>query len=228
MHVLLVDDHAFVCAGLKATLSEELPNIKVTTTDHGDTALTILAKNEIDLAIVDLFMPFGAGGFDFIEMLCESYPKLPLIVLSASESPAHIRKCLDFGVAGFVTKSAPKEALFEAIAKALVGERYVPESLIESMPEVARVIDEVHSGADIDIISGLVTHRQMDILLRITQGRSNKQIARELDLSENTVKVHVSAMLRALGLSNRTQAGILGQKLGLADSTDSTDTSKYI
>jgi DNA-binding NarL/FixJ family response regulator len=65
----------------------------------------------------------------------------------------------------------------------------------------------------------------MDILLRITQGRSNKQIARELDLSENTVKVHVSAMLRALGLSNRTQAGILGQKLGLADSTD---TSKYI
>ena len=92
------------------------------------------------------------------------------------------------------------------------------------MPEVARVIDEVDSGADIDIISALVTDRQMDILLRITQGRSNKQIARELDLSENTVKVHVSAMLRALGLSNRTQAGILGQKLGLAEPSD---TNKY-
>lgn len=221
MHVLIVDDHAFVCVGLKATLSEEFKNIEVTTTDHGDTALTILAKNTIDLAIVDLFMPGGAGGFNFIEMLCESYPKLPLIVLSASENPAHIRKCLDFGVAGFVTKSAPKDALFDAIAKAMVGERYVPASLIDSMPEVARVIDEVDSGADLEIIAKLVTQRQMDILLRITLGRSNKLIARELDLSENTVKVHVSAMLRALGLSNRTQAGILGQKLGLSETSAS-------
>ncbi|MCT2530309.1 response regulator transcription factor [SAR92 clade bacterium H921] len=222
MHVLIVDDHAFVCVGLKATLSEEFDGIKVTTTDHGDTALTILLQNNVDLAIVDLFMPGGAGGFSFIEMLCESYPQLPLIVLSASENPAHIRKCLDFGVAGFVTKSAPKEALFEAIAKALVGERYVPASLIDSMPEVARVMDEVDSGADIEIIAGLVTQRQMDIWLRITQGRSNKQIARELNLSENTVKVHVSAMLRALGLSNRTQAGILGQKLGLSETSESS------
>jgi len=221
MHVLIVDDHAFVCVGLKATLSEEFDNIEVTTTDHGDTALTILSQNTIDLAIVDLFMPGGAGGFNFIEMLCESYPKLPIIVLSASENPAHIRKCLDFGAAGFVTKSAPKDALFEAISMALKGERYVPASLVESMPEVARVMDEVDSGADIEIIAGLVTQRQMDILLCITQGRSNKQIARELDLSENTVKVHVSAMLRALGLSNRTQAGILGQKLGLSDTSAS-------
>ena len=82
------------------------------------------------------------------------------------------------------------------------------------------MIDEVDSGADIEIISGLVTHRQMDILALITHGRSNKQIARELDLSENTVKVHVSAILRALGLSNRTQVGILGQKLGLSESPD--------
>ena len=82
------------------------------------------------------------------------------------------------------------------------------------------MIDEVDSGADIEIISGLITHRQMDILTLITHGCSNKQIARELDLSENTVKVHVSAMLRALVLSNRTQAGILGQKLGLSESQD--------
>ncbi len=220
MNILIVDDHAFVCVGLKATLLEEFDNIDVTTTDHGDTALSILEQNTIDLAIVDLFMPGGAGGFNFIEMLCEKYPKLPLIVLSASENLAHIRKCLDFGVAGFVTKSAPKQALFEAISKALAGERYVPKSLVESMPEVARVIDEVDSGADIEIISGLITHRQMDILRLITQGHSNKQIARGLDLSENTVKVHVSAMLRALGLNNRTQAGILGQKLGLTETTD--------
>jgi len=215
MHVLIVDDHAFVCVGLKATLLEEYNGLDVTTTDHGDTALTILAQEDIDLVIVDLFMPGAGGGFNFIAMLCESYPDLPVIVLSASENPAHIRKCMDFGAIGFVTKSAPKDALFEAISRALKGERYVPESLREGVPGVAKVIDEVDSGADIDVVAGQMTKRQLEILRRITQGRSNKQIARELDLSENTVKVHVSAMLRALGLANRTQAGILGQKLGL-------------
>lgn len=217
MHVLIIDDHDFVCAGLKVTLVEKYKQIEVTTSNHGDLALDILASTAIDLVIVDLFMPGGAGGFNFIEMLCEHYPDLPIIVLSASENPAHIRKCLDYGVAGFVTKSAPKEALFEAMSKALLGERYVPQSLIDTLPNVARVIDEVDSGADIDTILRLITHRQMDILKGVTKGRSNKQIARDLNLSENTVKVHVSAMLKALGLTNRTQAGILGQKLGVSD-----------
>lgn len=217
MHVLIIDDHAFVCAGLKVTLTEEFKQIEVSTSNHGDLALDILASAVVDMVIVDLFMPGGAGGFNFIEMLCERYPDLPILVLSASENPAHIRKCLDYGVAGFVTKSAPKEALFEAMSKALLGERYVPRSLIETMPNVARVIDEVDSGADIDTILRLITHRQMDILKGVTKGRSNKQIARDLTLSENTVKVHVSAMLKALGLTNRTQAGILGQKLGVSD-----------
>ena len=86
-----------------------------------------------------------------------SYPDIPIIVLSASENPAHIRKCLDYGITGFVTKSAPKDALFEAISRALKGERYIPDSLRESMPDVAKVMDEVDTGADIEIISGLIT-----------------------------------------------------------------------
>jgi DNA-binding NarL/FixJ family response regulator len=140
--------------------------------------------------------------------------------LSASENSAHIKKCFELGVTGFVTKSAPKEALFEAIEKVLDGDQYVPKYLIEAVPEVARVIDEVDSGVNIEIIAELITDRQFDILNCISRGHSNKQIARELDLSENTVKVHVSAMLKSLGLSNRTQAGILGQKLGLVESVD--------
>jgi DNA-binding NarL/FixJ family response regulator len=220
MHILIVDDHAFVCAGLKATLLDTLDNIQVTTTERGEEVLSILAKNTIDLIILDLFMPGGYGGFGLIGLLHEKYPLLPIIVLSASENSAHIRKCLERGVTGFVTKSAPKESLFEAITKALNGEQYVPKYLIEALPEVARVIDEVDSGANVEIIAELITDRQFDILSCISRGHSNKQIARELDLSENTVKVHVSAMLKSLGLSNRTQAGILGQKLGLAESVD--------
>ena len=220
MHILIVDDHAFVCAGLKATLLDTLDDIQVTTTERGEEVLSILGKEDIDLIILDLFMPGGYGGFGLISLLHERYPCLPLIVLSASENSTHIRKCFELGVTGFVTKSAPIEALIEAIAKALEGERYVPKYLIESVAEVARVFDEVDSGVNVEIIAELITERQFDILSCISRGHSNKQIARELELSENTVKVHVSAMLKSLGLSNRTQAGILGQKLGLAESVD--------
>ena len=220
MHILIVDDHAFVCAGLKATLLDTLDDIQVTTTVRGEEVLSILGKEDIDLIILDLFMPGGYGGFGLISLLHERYPCLPIIVLSASENSTHIRKCFELGVTGFVTKSAPKEALIEAIAKAVEGERYVPKYLIESVAEVARVFDEVDSGVNVEIIAELITERQFDILSCISRGHSNKQIARELELSENTVKVHVSAMLKSLGLSNRTQAGILGQKLGLAESVD--------
>jgi DNA-binding NarL/FixJ family response regulator len=220
MHILIVDDHAFVCAGLKATLLGTLDDIQVTTTERGEEVLSILDKKEIDLIILDLFMPGGYGGFGLISLLHERFPCLPIIVLSASENSTHIRKCFELGVTGFVTKSAPKEALIEAIGKALIGERYVPKYLIESVAEVARVFDEVDSGVNVEIIAELITERQFDILNCISRGHSNKQIARELALSENTVKVHVSAMLKSLGLSNRTQAGILGQKLGLAESVD--------
>ncbi|MGB2172411.1 MAG: response regulator [Porticoccaceae bacterium] len=220
MHILIVDDHAFVCAGLKATLLDTLDDIEVTTTQRGDEVLSIVTNKGIDLIILDLFMPGGYGGFGLIGLLHDRYPLIPIIVLSASENSAHIKKCFELGVTGFVTKSAPKEALFEAITKVLDGDQYVPKYLIEAVPEVARVIDEVDSGVNIEIIAELITDRQFDILSCISRGHSNKQIARELDLSENTVKVHVSAMLKSLGLSNRTQAGILGQKLGLAESVD--------
>ena len=220
MHILIVDDHAFVCAGLKATLLDRLDDIEVTTTQRGDEVLSIVTNKGIDLIILDLFMPGGYGGFGLIGLLHDRYPCIPIIVLSASENSAHIKKCFELGVTGFVTKSAPKEALFEAIEKVLDGDQYVPKYLIEAVPEVARVIDGVDSGVNIEIIAELITDRQFDILNCISRGHSNKQIARELDLSENTVKVHVSAMLKSLGLSNRTQAGILGQKLGLAESVD--------
>ncbi len=218
MNILIVDDHAFVCEGLKATLTEQFDEFEVTTTINCDDAMSILSDQTIDLMILDLFMPGGSGGFSFISAIRERHPNLPLIVLSASENSTHIRKCFELGVTGFVTKSAPKESLFEAILKAINGEQFVPKYLIESVPEVAKVVDEVDSGVNIEIISELITERQMDILRCISRGYSNKHIARELDLSENTVKVHVSAMLRALGLTNRTQAGILGQKLGLLNS----------
>tara|TARA_B110000444_G_scaffold260239_1_gene306494 strand:+ start:695 stop:1372 length:678 start_codon:yes stop_codon:yes gene_type:complete len=211
MHTLIVDDHAFVCVGLKATLLDGLSDIKVSTASDGAKALDILLNDSIDLAVIDLFMPGGDGGFDFIDTVCQTYPKLPIIVLSASENPAHIRKCLDIGAKGFVTKSAPKEILFTAITKVLAGDRYIPSALLTAQGDGGRGNSDLQASAD--NVTQLLTERQLEILALISKGFSNKLIARELFLSENTVKVHVSAILRALSLSNRTQAGLVGQKL---------------
>lgn len=211
MHTLIVDDHAFVCVGLKATLLDGLSDIKVSTASDGAKALNILLNDSIDLAVIDLFMPGGDGGFDFIDTVCQTYPKLPIIVLSASENPAHIRKCLDIGAKGFVTKSAPKEILFTAITKVLAGDRYIPSALLTAQGDGGRGNSDLQASAD--NVTQLLTERQLEILALISKGFSNKLIARELFLSENTVKVHVSAILRALSLSNRTQAGLVGQKL---------------
>ena len=211
MHTLIVDDHAFVCVGLKATLLDGLSDIKVSTASDGAKALDILLNNSIDLAVIDLFMPGGDGGFDFIDTVCQTYPKLPIIVLSASENPVHIRKCLDIGAKGFVTKSAPKEILFTAITKVLAGDRYIPSALLTAQGDGGRGNSDLQASAD--NVTQLLTERQLEILALISKGFSNKLIARELFLSENTVKVHVSAILRALSLSNRTQAGLVGQKL---------------
>jgi DNA-binding NarL/FixJ family response regulator len=211
MHTLIVDDHAFVCVGLKATLLDGLRDIKVSTASDGAKALDILLNDSVDLAVIDLFIPGGDGGFDFIDTVCQTYPKLPIIVLSASENPAHIRKCLDIGAKGFVTKSAPKEILFTAITKVLAGDRYIPSALLTTQGDGGRGNSDLQASAD--NTTQLLTERQLEILALISKGLSNKLIARELFLSENTVKVHVSAILRALSLSNRTQAGLVGQKL---------------
>lgn len=211
MHALIVDDHAFVCVGLKATLLDGLSDIKVSTASDGTKALDILLNDSIDLAVIDLFMPSGDGGFDFIDTVCQTYPRLPVIVLSASESPTHIRKCLDIGAMGFVAKSAPKEILFTAITKVLTGRRYIPEALLSIQNNNGQGEEDLEKK--VDGITELLTERQLDILKLISKGLSNKLIARELFLSENTVKVHVSAILRALSLSNRTQVGLVGQKL---------------
>ena len=217
MHTLIVDDHTLVCVGLKATLLDGLSDIKVSTANDGLKALDILLNEPVDLAIIDLFMPGDGGSFDFIGTVCKTYPKLPVIVLSASEKPAHIRKCLDIGAMGFVTKSASKEILFAAISKVLAGDVYIPEVLLAIGLDSDGSEDNLQTS--VGRVTELLTERQLDILKLISKGLSNKLIARELFLSENTIKVHVSAILRALNLSNRTQVGLVGQKLEIITAT---------
>ncbi len=214
MRILVADDHDFVCVGLKQTLLLEYTDAEVSTANCGETALQMLTEADFDLVIADLFMPGRLGGFAFIEAVCQLAPSLPVVVLSASENAAHVHKCIGLGARGFVPKSAPKRILFAAINRVLVGEISVPYSLISSLPETQKI--ETGFELSAEAIAEMLTHRQREILACMAKGLSNKLIARELSLSENTVKVHVSAILRALNVNNRTQAGLIGQKLDLS------------
>lgn len=217
MQILIVDDHELIRSGLKDFLHKHLEQPDIREADCGKTALTLADTNAFDLAIVDLFMP-GEQAFQFIRKLCDKHPDLPVLVLSASDSGAHIRKCVDLGASAFVNKSAPQTDLLKAINTALAGGLCFP-----SVQDTQAVVNPETSLPKLtaDQVIHNLTDRQLEVLCMVAQGKSNKQIARECNLSDNTVKVHVSAILRSLELNNRTQIGLLGQQLGLIETGDS-------
>ncbi len=221
MRALVVDDHMLIRSGLHDMLANRFPDIEVVEAASGEAALGLIGSKPFDLAIVDLFIP-GEAAFVFLRKLCDADPELPVLVLSGSENPMHVRKCIDLGCSAFVPKSAAQETLFGAIDSILDGGVFIPTEILNSNAEAERNKSDLPALPSVETVTSKLTDRQLEILTMITSGKSNKQIARDFQLSENTVKVHVSAILRSLELDNRTQAGILGQQLGLlAETTES-------
>lgn len=200
MKFLIVDDHVLLRDGLTTLLARFGPETKVLAAADGASALEIAARErDIDIAVVDLAMP-GLGGAALIEALAERHPDLPLVVLSASENAADVRRVMALGALGYVPKSASPETLLSAVKLVLAGELYVPPLLLDERP--------TPSAAD---IAGKLTPRQADVLACMCRGLSNKAAARELNMSEKTVKTHVTAILRALGATNRAQAATIAR-----------------
>lgn len=214
MRALVVDDHMLIRSGLHDMLASRFPEIEVVEAASGELALGLIGHTRFDLAIIDLFIP-GEAAFVFVRKLCDADPELPVLVLSGSENPVHVRKCIDLGCSAFVPKSAAQDTLFGAIDSILDGGVFIPTEIMHANAEAALNSAELPVLPSVEAVTSKLTDRQLEILTLITSGKSNKQIARDFQLSENTVKVHVSAILRSLGLDNRTQAGILGQQLGL-------------
>lgn len=212
MRVIIVDDHALIRTGLATTLQRQYPTADIKEAENSRSALAILAQSHVELAIVDLFIP-GEDSFAFVRQLCDSYPAMTVAVLSATENPAHIRKCIDLGASGFIPKSSPPAQLLAALADVLAGKIYLPRTVNFAMPAAIAANGAVSPGFTRDQVVSSLTPRQLEILQLLARGQSNKQIAKCCQLSENTIKVHVSAILRALGLNNRSQAGILMQQL---------------
>ncbi len=203
MKLLVVDDHSVVREGLAALLRTFGSDTVVITAQDGPQALDAIGNEaNLDVVILDLALP-GMDGMRVLEEMGVRQPGLPVMVLSASEDPALVRRAMGLGALGYVPKSANPETLIAAIRLVLSGELYVPPFMLGDGVEPMQV------GAP------KLTPRQKQVLAGLGEGLSNKTIARDLGMSEKTVKAHITVVFRLLGASNRMQAVNLARRLKL-------------
>lgn len=167
---------------------------------------------DLDLVLLDLNIP-GQNGFTVLETITKSFPALPVVIVSASNQRRDVQRALDMGAMGFIPKESTSKVMLNALRLILAGGIYVPASMTQSAQIAGQLNDH-----------GL-TPRQLDVLALLVQGCSNKQIAFDLQLAEATVKMHVTAILKTLGVTNRTQAAMAVERLGLEITPYSTDHS---
>jgi DNA-binding NarL/FixJ family response regulator len=211
MNILVVDDHPLYRSGVVHTLQNTGMEVQVLECATLETAFQRLDQGlQVDLMILDLQMP-GYSGTESVQTVRSRRPEVPVLVLSATEDPAVVRQCIDLGAYGFVPKSAPSEQFHAALSLALSGGVYLPPtSLSVGTPASAAQRDAwAKLGAHL-------TERQRQVLLGIVQGKPNKVIARDLGLSDTTVKSHVAHILDALVVSNRTEAVYALARAGLS------------
>jgi len=213
MDFLIADDHNVVISGLKGALGQAFTGATFSLAHGSEEVFKLLEeKQDYDLALVDLKMP-GMDSFEFLKKLCSEFKNIKVAVISGLDDPATIKKALALGAAGFIPKSVSEETLVNAVRLILRGDTYLPPHLLSVAVEDEADNNMLDLPVDLQNAFEVLTERQKEILLLLGEGRSNKDIARCLNLSENTIKVHVSGVLRALNLSNRTQAGVIGEKM---------------
>ncbi|QIL20899.1 response regulator transcription factor [Thermomonas sp. HDW16] len=218
MKVLIADDHRLIIEGVKIKLAELDPNVDAVVAmnlEELDQAIAAHA-DELDLALVDIAMP-GTQGHQHVAKLREQAPALPVIVLSGSEDADLMRALIDLGVLGFIPKAYSPDVMLSAIRLVLAGGIYIPPLLLANAQaqgwqplETATTGGPTHS---VDALRNLLTERQIDVMRLLSQGKPNKLIARDLGISEGTVKIHLAAIFRALNVRNRVEAVVASRKL---------------
>jgi len=212
LKVLVVDDHPLICEALRQVLRALDKDIELVEAGDAHAALAAAgAAERLDLILLDLALP-GADGFEVLRELRERHPSFPVVVLSASEQAEIVMRALDAGAMGFIPKTSSNELLLGALRLVLSGGVYLPADLLRHSPTPALVSKP---AAEVHYRNLGLTERQAQVLALLVQGKPNKLICRDLDLAEGTVKIHVTAILKALGVSNRSQAVIAVGKLGL-------------
>ena len=205
-HLLIADDHPLFRGALREAVNGLFDRADIAEAGTFEEVTDVLERgSDVDLILLDLRMP-GVRGFSGLMYLRAQYPSLPIVVVSANDDPAVIRRCMEFGASGFIPKTLGVDALRQAVGQVLQGEVWTP-------PDVDLQRDaDAESAAVIARLSTL-TPQQVRVLMMLSGGLLNKQIAYELGVSEATVKAHVSAILQKLGVESRTQAVIAAGKI---------------
>ena len=213
LRILIADDHGLYRRGLRIALEASVSDVTVIEADSMDAVLTILEEGEgVDIALIDLNM-HGIISFDVLKEVRESYQNTRFVIVSASRSRADILEALRCGLHGFICKAQSEAEITAAISDVISGRIYVPPLLAKSISEMDFNNTETppteQRGTDRHFDVRRLTPRQREVLKLMAEGLSNKEIARRLSIAEATTKIHAGALMRVLGVRNRTEAAVL-------------------
>jgi DNA-binding NarL/FixJ family response regulator len=204
--LVIADDHPLFRGALRAAVAGQFGRVDIAEAGTFDAVVSELDRGgDVDLVLLDLAMP-GVRGFSGLMFLRAQYPSVPVVIVSANDDPAVIRRCMDFGASGFIPKTLGVEAMRTAVARVLEGGVWTPPDIdLSGRPDAATA----------ELIGRLasLTPQQVRVLMMLSEGLLNKQIAYGLGVSEATVKAHVSAILQKLGVESRTQAVIAAARI---------------
>ena len=204
--LVIADDHPLFRGALREAISGVLEQVDIAEAGTFDDVVALLERgSDVDLVLLDLTMP-GVRGFSGLMYMRAQYPSVPVIVVSANDDPTTIRRCMDFGASGFIPKTLGVDAMRAAISRILNGGVWTP-------PDVDLTAGSNAEAAELMARMATLTPQQVRVLMMLSEGLLNKQIAYQLSVSEATVKAHVSAILQKLGVESRTQAVIAAAKM---------------
>ncbi len=213
LKLLVVEDHALVREGLVRLLGQLEEGISVVEQADFESALNLLENDgEFDLVLLDLALP-GVDGFAGLDILRRRYPAMPVAVVSAFDDTPTITRVLNLGASGFIPKAFSGEALLGAIREVLAGNIYRPSGQQCARLDDATPLPPSQQGVRPEEIG--LTERQAQVLALMVRGLSNRDIAEQLELSEGTVKIHATAVFKALGVNSRTQALVAVARYGI-------------
>ncbi len=205
-HLVVADDHPLFRDALRQAVASVVASARIDEAGSFEELTALLDReSDVDLILLDLSMP-GISGFSGLIYLRAQFPAIPVVIVSASDDAGTIRRSMDFGASGFIPKRFGVETLREAIGKVMNGDVWVPDDVDLSAaadPDMSKLRDRLVT----------LTPQQVRVLMMLSEGLLNKQIAYELGVSEATIKAHVSAILQKLGVESRTQAVIAAAKI---------------
>jgi DNA-binding NarL/FixJ family response regulator len=215
LKLLVVDDHPLMREAVQGVVARLEAGATVLAAGDSEQGFAVAdAEPDLDLVLLDLNVP-GLAGIPALKAWRRRYPEVPVVVLSSADDRPTVLAAIAAGAAGFIPKSSPNEVLLNALRLVLAGGKYLPPEALAPVAGSGARAPRVATGRARSLETLGLTDRQAQVLKLLAAGKSNKLICRELDLAERTVKAHISAVFRALGVTTRTQAALAAAKLGL-------------